>query len=170
MNQSVTEEIVDALAVEIGPDASYFRTESERLYLSGVEIASLIGTGIFASFCVGLFEGIKKGVNKHAEKLGEDLVDLFVDKLKILLKRISSIKAEKLDELSHEVKDIHQQLDEIVLSKNVMEVVTKDSEELYPYEIKEVSRYLREVGFPEDEASERAEILVILIQREWHQI
>lgn len=168
MSQSTSEEIVNALATEIGPDASYFRAESERLYLSGIEIATLIGTGVLLSFCVGLFEGVKKGVTKHAEKLGEDLVDSFVKRLKTLLERVSSIKPHKTDELLHEVDAVYHELDGIVLSQDVVEVVVDNSSELYSYEVQEVTRYLQQVGFPEGEALERAEILVVLIQREWH--
>jgi len=85
-----------------------------------------------------------------------------------LLERVSSIKPHKTDELLHEVDAVYHELDGIVLSQDVVEVVVDNSSELYSYEVQEVTRYLQQVGFPEGEALERAEILVVLIQREWH--
>lgn len=168
MNHSIVENIVDSLALEIGPDASYYRTESERLYLSGIEIATVVATGVFISFCIGFFEGIRKGISKHAEKLGEDLVDSSIDRLKVLLAEINEANQKK-QEPYHIAQQTHSKVNNIITSENVLRLDLEKSKEFYPYELQEVAAYLRKVGFPEDEVLERAEVLIVLVQSEWNQ-
>ncbi len=40
------DEIVDELALSLGTDAPFFRTEKNKLYLSGIEIATGIAVGL----------------------------------------------------------------------------------------------------------------------------
>jgi hypothetical protein len=73
--------IIGAISIEIGIDASYYRKDKTRLYLSGVEIAMIIASGVFGSFLTGMLKGVQKRLSKYGENFGERLVDEFIDRI-----------------------------------------------------------------------------------------
>jgi len=166
MRHPISKDVVNALAAEIGPDAAYYRQEKDRLYLSGIEIATIIGTGVLISFCLGLFEGIKKGLSKQGEKLGEKLVNLSVEKLKGLLSEVDQVDTQKPEAIPNRLQEIHSQLDEAVDVPELIGAAGDEDPALHALEVHQIEYYLKRIGFPRDDASRRAEVLVVRIRRE----
>ncbi|MGB3786468.1 MAG: hypothetical protein WA949_00560 [Phormidesmis sp.] len=166
MIDSISKDIVYSLAAEIGPDAAYYRKESDRLYLSGIEIATVIGTGVFISFCMGLVEGIKKGFHKQGEILGENLVDSLVEKLRALLDEVRQIDPQHPGVVKSKLENIHAQVDSTINQPNLLASIISEAPAIHALEVKEIAFYLKESGFPEDEVEQRAELLVVRIRRE----
>jgi hypothetical protein len=168
MSSITSEDLVAALVPEITFEAAHFRKESDRLYLSGFEIAALIGTGVVVSFLTGLFSGIKSGVNKHAHRLGEAIVDAGVAQLGRLLDRLGNIDAQRDDEIHTEIQRVQKELDEILEMPGLEDAASDDRIEVYQLESQEVAYYLERIGYPEEGRFERAERMVVRIRKEWY--
>lgn len=162
-------DIIANLTSEIGVESAYHRKEEDRLYLTGIEIAMIVATGVLTSFFVGLFEGVKKGVAKHSEKIGEHLVDTLLERLRGIRKQVTEIDAENVKEAVAKVRECQRRLDNIINEPLLEDLVNAESDELRRLEMNEVRLYLKEVGFPEDAVTDRAERLVLQIHIEWRE-
>jgi hypothetical protein len=168
MSSISSEDLVASLVPEMSFEASHYRKETDRLYLSGFEIAALIGTGVVVSFLSGLFDGIKRGINKHADKFGEAIVDGTVARLKGLIKKLGSIDDQRTDDIRSEVQGVQEDLDEILAMPGLEDAAGVDSVEVYQLEVHEITHYLEQVRYPEEGRVERAERMVARIRKEWH--
>ena len=162
-------ELIASLTSEIGVESAYYRKQKDRLYLSGIEIAMIVATGVFSSFFLGLFEGIKKGVSKKAEKFGEDLVDDFAKQLHEIRNKTITIDSEDTKEVVKILRIYQQDIDKIINNYFLEEVITNESDALYKFQVKEVAAYLKEIGFPNDVVADRAERFVLQIYVEWRE-
>jgi hypothetical protein len=158
--------IIAKLTSEIGIDSSYYREEPDRLYLSGVEIATIIGTGVFSSFVIGYLDGIRKGIVKHSVELGEKTVDKFVELLVRIREKIKAIDESKPQLAMKQAKECQQEIDEVINHHDFDGLEADGSESLRSSEISEIVVYLKVVGYPPDKVEERAERLADLIKQE----
>jgi len=159
--------IVANLTSEIGIDASYYRKEHDRLYFSGIEIATILGTGVLSSVLIGFLNGIKKSIEEHAEQLGKDLMDSLIERLKRIREKVRAIDASDPEVAMKQVKGQQRELDDIINLPTVESLAMDESEDLKKAQVLEVLSYLRDVGYPPDMLEERAEHLVVRVQREW---
>jgi hypothetical protein len=163
MQNKNSSELIATLTSEIGVESAYYRKEKDRLYLSGIEIAMIVATGVFSSFFIGLFEGIKKGISKKAEKLGEDLIDSFVKQLQEIRKKTTTIESENTKDITKQIRSYQQDIDKIINNDIWQEALFDESQVLHGFQVEEVKAYLKEIGFPSDIVSDRAERLVLQI-------
>ena len=173
MEISISRDLAYAVADEIGADVAYFRTRQgpskDRLYITGIEIAVLVGTTVLTSFCLGFVKRVSEEVG---EELGSLTAEHVMDQLKKVYERLRGIDTETDDKSAKDIaRECQIELDEII--KNELPRLDPDREiaeyleVTHEYEILEVKTYLIESGFPEEKASQYAERSTVLIRREW---
>jgi hypothetical protein len=167
MQRISTSEIAEALVSEISTDASHFRKEEDRLYLSGIEIALIIATGALNSFVLGLFEGARKGIQKQGEELARHLVEGLISRLKAIGSKIVHIEAKKGDEVLGELKKIQTEIDDVINESAVRKETTRLLQDQQARALDEMKDFLKKVGYPQDTIQERAEQLVARLLSEW---
>lgn len=160
MSAFASKEAANRLTAEIGPDASFLRTEKDRLYLSGFEIAGIIATGVIVSFCKGVFEGIKKRIGEYGEKLGEKTVDFVAAKVKALLGQVERIDTKNPEAIPEQLAPIYTEIDQLLQDTALSSILDSSYEELNTEIVAEVKEYLFHVGYPDDIVEERAIYLV----------
>lgn len=167
MQRISSPDIAEALVSEIATDASHFRTEKDRLYLSGIEIALIIATGALNSFVLGLFEGVKKGIQKQGEELGQHIIERLISRLRSIGSKIIGIDAQKGDEVLDELKQHQADIDEVINDPAVRKAVARLLAVQQSTAVDEVQEFLKKVGYPQDTVQERAEQLTARILLEW---
>jgi len=160
-------EIIGVLTGEIGVDASYVRKEQDRLYLTGIEIALIVATGVLSSFLMGLFEGLKKGAKEQGEKIGKELIDSIFEKLRGITEKARKIEFTKKVEAAAQAKALQDQLDEVINDPRLKFLKRSVLDEFHVSIVAEVSIHLRQTGFPEHVVKERAERLVQRLVEVW---
>src|ERR1700747_1130112 len=90
--------VISDLADDIGVEASYFRREEDRLYLTGIEIVLLVATGGFSNFLTGILNGAKKSARK-VWRTYEQAMDELVKRADLLRSKIQSIESAKTQQL-----------------------------------------------------------------------
>jgi hypothetical protein len=167
MQRISTPDIAEALVSEISTDASHFRTEKDRLYLSGIEVALIIATGALNSFILGLLEGAKKGIQKQGDQLGRQIVEGLIHRLRSIANKIIHIDAQKGDEVLDELKEHQADIDEIINDPAVRKEATPLLHEGRSIALDEMQGFLKKIGYPQDIVQERAQQLAARILSEW---
>jgi hypothetical protein len=156
--------IIDDLASDLGTDTQYFRRDEDKLYLSGIEIALVVATGLVTSYLIGIYRGAKKRVGEIGEKTGAKLVDETVEKLMRLRDRVLGVKADKAKEVFPEVRAIQADLaDTIDLSETRALLEQSTDQEIVLIEIR---AYLTRIGYPSDIREERAHEFVARLRQD----
>ena len=154
-------DLVDDVALGLGPEAPYFREKSDRLYLSGVEIALAIAVGLTSSYLSGLYKGAKKKLASRGEADGEHLVDAALRRLTEIRNKITGARtAPDASQL------ISQAQHELIESASIDEMKALAADADNSLVLEEVKAFLIEVGYPHDLVSARAPELVEEIRSE----
>lgn len=157
--------IADDLAADIGAiDASHYRKDADRLYLSGFEIALVVATGVITSFAIGVFKGIKGKAEKYGIQIGEKLVDSAVAKLGALRHELKTIDAQNSGQIVPQVQKIQDEVASIVDGTEFRKLAPIQENEIARVEVEEVTLYLREVGYPEDTIDTQAQYLTLRVR------
>jgi hypothetical protein len=162
-----TQLIVSHLASDIGVDASHFRKERDRLYITGIEIAILIAVGVLTSFLTGLFNGVKKRLNQYGEVLGEQLVDEILGQLTGISDRLAKIDPQESEAAKKDLDEIRSELDTIFNRPELDKLTAAQLQDLRDMACDEVKSYLRRNGFPEATAVDDAQILSDRVIDDW---
>lgn len=157
--------IVGAVAADIGSDAAYVRRNKKRLYLTGIEIAALVATGVLTSFLIGVFTGVKKRVGEVGEGVGEAAVDAALERLFGIQTRAKQETDDTKEDLVSVVTELKAELSEVTRQPVYQEIHIHFH--LHSSEASDqVALYLADIGYPSDVAAARSRQLVERIERE----
>ncbi len=155
-----TAELTEQLAFEVSTDAAYLRGEKERLYFSGLEIASMFALGVLGSFLAGVVESARKAIVKKGDQVGTLAIDALAAKIETIGKRLTSARNMNKQDASDLVDDAKVQLERVatdpVLEMDLARQIDKPDEHV----MISVSRYLQVVGYSTHDANDRATVLV----------
>lgn len=153
-------EIVNDLASELGPQASFLRKEEDRLYLSGIEIALVIASGILASFLAGVVKGIQSALKAKGEKLGQEIVDYALKRLETLIDNVSNLSDGNTEQETERTQSELQQLMDSFAEKGLLD----DATTAVPQVTEQIVLYLSKIGFPSDSVEEvtRQSVVIVL--------
>lgn len=164
----LTEEVsllVGAIAADIGSDAAYVRKDKKRLYLTGIEIAALVATGVLTSFLIGVFNGVKKRVEEIGEGVGARAVDIALERLTGIQTRTKEEADDSKEDLVAAVSELKTELAEITRQPIYQEMHVHFH--LHSAQASdEVALYLKDIGYPPDAVVPRSRQLVTRIERE----
>lgn len=157
--------IVGSVAADIGSDAAYVRKDKKRLYLTGIEIAALVATGVLTSFLIGVFTGVKKRVSEVGEGVGGAAVDAALERLFGIQARTKDEADDSKEDLVAAVSELKAELSEITRQPVYQEIHIYFH--LHSAEASDqVALYLKDIGYPPDAAVPRSRQLVDRIEKE----
>ena len=147
---------------ELGADVSAYRPLGDRLYLSGIEIATLLACGVLSTFCIALIKGFGAEIGK---KLGGYAADQLLQRLSAMRKGTHELSTESADELRKQTEVWHTEIREILqeLPNLPVGLESRESEALRRTATAEVEAYLLTSGFPQIIAQKHAERIVLRI-------
>lgn len=166
---SLTSIIIDDLAPDLSMDASYYRKDTDKLYLSGYDIASLVATGIVTSFIVGVYKGVKDKIGTYGEKFGAHVTQQVIDGLHKICDQLNGLRTSGAMDVLPKIQTLRSDLDLLVPADDVKYLLTNDnnSEASVIIELAEVKIYLKNIGYPDYLIPERANELVVRLRREF---
>lgn len=161
-----SDELVDLVAVEIGADISYARFRDgdpgDVNYLTGIEIAILVGTGVLSSYLLGVVKG---AAGKLGEKTGGLIADKIIDKLKQIRNRVDAANVQDSQAAMETAKSQQLELDNLI-REMPPQLAASAAEPSSREEIIEISTYLVHWGFPDDKSVVVAERIASRIRTE----
>lgn len=150
----------DILQVRLATD------EEDRRFLTGIEVALIIGTQILIQFWKGFTKGAKKRIRASGERAGEQAASLVFDPLDKALEHWRTLPEKELPDLARETAT---QLDRVVEDEVTdlsapefsrrLDATRADQEE-------SIASYLRSLGFSVEAAATHAGEIVAKLQRE----
>jgi hypothetical protein len=155
-----TTELTEQLAFEISTDAAYLRGDRERLYMSGLEIASMVALGVLGAFLEGVVKGAREAIVKQGEKVGTMAVDAIAAKIDGLVKRLTSARNLSKKEAIEVVDDTKLQLEQVAREPALQPELARQIDSPSPEVLLEVSQYLQVIGYSVRDANDRAMVLV----------
>jgi hypothetical protein len=166
---NLTDTIIDDLAPDLSMDTSYYRRDTDKLYLSGYEIASLIATGIVTSFIFGVYKGVKDKVGALGERFGAHVTEQVIDGLMKIRDRLNGLHSEGSMDILPRIQNVRNDLDLLVPVGDIQHLlnIDRDNEQTITIELEEVKTYLERIGYPDYLVSDRAKELVVRLRREF---
>jgi sugar-specific transcriptional regulator TrmB len=150
----------DVLQVRLTTD------EADRRYLTGIEIALIIGTQIVIQFWKGFVKGAKKRIRASGERAGEQAASLIFDQLDKTLERWRSLPERELPDFA---RDTAKELDTAV-QREVADLSDADFSkrlgDTRKDQTESIASYLRGLGFSVEEADAHADEIVRKLQLE----
>jgi hypothetical protein len=140
--------------------------EKDRRYLTGVEIALIIGTQIVIQFWKGFVKGAEKRIRASGERAGEQAASLVLDHLDKTLEHWRSLPEKELPDFA---RDTAKELDTAVQGEVSDLSDAEFSERLDETKIDQVASiasYLRGLAFSPEDAAAHADEIVRKLQLE----
>lgn len=167
--QSDSESLARVAYRQMGDDLLQVRLttdEKDRRYLTGIEIALIIGTQIVIQFWKGFLKGVQKRAQASGERAGEQAASLVFDHLDKTLERWRSLPEKELPTLAH---DTAKEIDTAV-QREVADLSDADFakrlDDTRKEQLESIAAYLRSLGFSAEDADAHADEIVRKLQLE----
>jgi hypothetical protein len=163
------DELIRAAYRSLGPEVLQARlagsVESDRRYLTGIEVALIVGTQIVIQFWIGFANGAKKRLQESGERAGTQAASLLLDRLDEWLSRWRGWPEEELPERAREARhQLDAAVTDVVADLSPADIdsaldATRDEQTL------RVTAYLESLSFPPDEAEAHARRVIERLRR-----